>query len=222
VLPRQASEQFAAAAKAAFESVRVDYASIEDPAALALELEAVPLPAVALGDAETRRVLDFWALAPCSPMRMSPDVAGFVETSCAFTTAHLHEGTAAAAEFSGLARTSRDSQWADIERRMEALAGIVGGTLEITDRFAGWLPQPTSTLAKIAQEAHQSIFGRPSTVYTIHAGLECGIIMKKVPNLEAISIGPKIENPHTVQERVNIKTVETYYAWLTHIIRLLN
>lgn len=44
--------------------------------------------------------------------------------------------------------------------------------------------------------------------YAIHAGLECGIIGAKLEGLECCSIGPNIDNPHSTDERCEIKSVE--------------
>jgi len=42
----------------------------------------------------------------------------------------------------------------------------------------------------------------------IHAGLECGVLLKKVDNFkEACSIGPNIKNPHTKDERCEINSI---------------
>lgn len=43
---------------------------------------------------------------------------------------------------------------------------------------------------------------------SIHAGLECGVLKAKQPNLECASIGPNIHYPHSVNEKCEIKSVE--------------
>lgn len=222
-VPANRADDVRAALLAGFENAKHDYASIEDPRALTITVADVTAqsPNTSAMDARASgKVLSFWALAPSSPLRMSPDVAGMVETSCAFTIAKVPQ--AGQCEFAALARTSRESSWNDLECMAHALGDIVDGTVEVSGRFPGWLPEPASRIAKAAEAAHLEALGKPCVVYAVHAGLECGMISQKVCGMEAISIGPKVEFPHTCNERCNIETVTTYYDWVLKIIEHLS
>ena len=48
-------------------------------------------------------------------------------------------------------------------------------------------------------------------VGAIHAGLECGIILEKVPGMDAVSYGPTIKGAHSPDERVEIATVAPFW-----------
>ena len=52
----------------------------------------------------------------------------------------------------------------------------------------------------------------------MHAGLECGILGEKLPGMDMVSIGPRIESPHSPQERVEIPTVGRFYRLLTTLL----
>lgn len=231
-VPRANEASFVEALKKGFENFRADYRSVESPDALTMAVEALgageagssDAPFYALDARMSSKVLSFWALAPSSPIRMSPDVQGLVETSCAFTIAKVPRGGAAGTEceFDALARTSRETSWDDLECMARALGDVVEGDVVISGRFPGWLPEPASRIAKEAERAHMEALGKPCVVYAVHAGLECGLISQKVPGMEAISIGPKVEFPHTVNERCNIETVTTYYDWVMKIIEHLS
>jgi len=52
----------------------------------------------------------------------------------------------------------------------------------------------------------------------IHAGLECGVLSEKYPNIQFASIGPTIKYPHSTREMVNLKSVEDTYAALCRIV----
>lgn len=219
VLAADKVAEFKKEAAALFEVYREDYAEIEESKQMALEVcDGVELPATSLTAADSADVMRFWILAPCQPLRMSPSIQGFVESSCAWCLARVDEK---GLEFNGLARTSRESSWNMLETNAAALAAIVHGKLELTEKFPGWLPNPHSTLAKVSVTAHEHVAHKPPVVYSVHAGLECGIIMSSVPGLEAISIGPLVQAAHTTQERVNVATVDQYYEWVCEIIRLL-
>jgi dipeptidase D len=53
----------------------------------------------------------------------------------------------------------------------------------------------------------------------IHAGLECGIILEKMPGVDAISIGPDITKVHTIEEKVSISSAVRVYQFLEKIIQ---
>lgn len=221
-VPVSNKDAFVDALGKGFENFKNDYKAVESADTLTIAIDIVSDPNnVSAMDARTSsKVLSFWALAPSSPIRMSPDVQGMVETSCAFTIAKIQQG--GECEFDALARTSRETSWDDLECMARGLADVVDGEVEISGRFPGWLPEPASRIAKEAEAAHVEALGKPCTVYAVHAGLECGLISQKVPGMEAISIGPKVEFPHTVNERCNIETVTTYYEWVVKIIEHLS
>jgi len=219
VMPRDKLAEFRKAITDLFEVYRQDYSEIENAKQMKLEIEDVSeLPATSLSVVDSSKVMHFWILAPCEPLRMSPSIKGFVESSCAWTISRLDEK---GLDFKGLARTSRETSWNMLESNAAALAAIVDGKLELSGKFPGWLPCPNSTLAKLSVTARTNVSKVPPIVYSIHAGLECGIIMESIPGLEAVSIGPLVESPHTVDERVSLSSVELYFNWVCEIIRLL-
>ncbi|MCK4247317.1 MAG: hypothetical protein KAX04_02115, partial [Methanomicrobia archaeon] len=52
----------------------------------------------------------------------------------------------------------------------------------------------------------------------IHAGLECGLLLRLDPELQVVSIGPEIKDVHTPNELVYIKSVETVWNVVRKII----
>jgi dipeptidase D len=53
----------------------------------------------------------------------------------------------------------------------------------------------------------------------IHAGLECGLIGEKYPDLDMISYGPDIKGAHSPDERIHIKSVEKFWHWTLDILK---
>jgi len=220
VLPREKLEQYRKSLVDLFEVYRDDYSEIEESEKMKIVIEEESaLPATSLSVKDSNNVFNFWILAPCMPLRMSPSIKGFVETSCAWSICRI--GEEEGLEFKGLARTSRESSWNMLESNAKALAAIVNGEIELSGKFPGWLPEPNSTLAKVSVTAHEHVAKKPPVVYSVHAGLECGIIMDSVHGLEAISIGPLVQSPHSTAERVGINTVQVYFDWVCEILRLL-
>jgi dipeptidase D len=72
-----------------------------------------------------------------------------------------------------------------------------------------------SELLEVVKKVHTQEIGSEPEVKAIHAGLECGIIGKKIPGMDMISFGPVIEAPHSPDERVHIDSVGRFYRLLT-------
>jgi dipeptidase D len=85
-----------------------------------------------------------------------------------------------------------------------------------------WEPKKRSILEDTVVKAYSDISngGKP-TVQVEHGGLESAIFTQTKPDLEQVSIGPTIEDPHSVQERVKINTVLPFYNWLSKILEFL-
>ncbi len=59
--------------------------------------------------------------------------------------------------------------------------------------LSGLKPELHSQLLKTAVEQYKKLFKRDPKVHAVHAGLECGLLIEKMPGLSAISIGPTIK-----------------------------
>ncbi len=58
-----------------------------------------------------------------------------------------------------------------------------------------------------------------SNFKAIHAGLECAALKKHFPDASFASVGPNIENPHSLNERVEIESVKKTYEAIFEILR---
>ena len=67
-------------------------------------------------------------------------------------------------------------------------------------------------------DSYEKLYGTKPSVTAIHAGLECGIIGGKYPNLDMISFGPTICYPHSPDEKVEIASVAKFYDFLLHTL----
>ena len=56
---------------------------------------------------------------------------------------------------------------------------------------------------------------------TIHAGLECGILSDKAPQLACISVGPDIYDIHTPRETLSLPSVQRTWDFLCALLKEL-
>jgi dipeptidase D len=113
-----------------------------------------------------------------------------------------------------LQRAALDGVLAHLERQ----AGMCHARFKGWHRYPGWEPRRDSALLATAGRVYESLFGSPPRVAVIHGGLECGIIGSKVPGIEMISFGPRIEEAHTPEERVFVRSVAKFWRLLTALL----
>jgi len=109
---------------------------------------------------------------------------------------------------------------------MEALSALMEETASeckrfgfetlVKDKYPAWKPE-TNAFTTLVGKHVEGVFGSSRTM-AIHAGLECGVLSEKYPDIQFASIGPTIKYPHSTREMVNLKSVEDTYAALCRIV----
>ena len=86
-------------------------------------------------------------------------------------------------------------------------------------KYPSWKPEVNSFTSTV-NDAMKEVFSK-SSYEAIHAGLECGVLLERYPNIKFASIGPTIENPHSTRERVNLESVKKTFEVVEKIIKAL-
>lgn len=149
---------------------------------------------------------------------MSLAVPGLVETSSNLASVHK-EGEKVI--ITSHQRSSVDSKREEITDRITALYENIGCVVVTNDPSIGWAPNPDSKLLKTAVESFKDLFGHEPKVEALHAGLECGIFLAKMPGMDMISFGPTLKDIHSPNEKANIPSVEQYWKFLTDLLKRL-
>ena len=150
---------------------------------------------------------------------MSLAVPGLVETSS--NLASVHKEGADKVVVTSHQRSSVDSKREEITDRITALYENIGCVVTTNDPSVGWAPNPDSKLLKTAEESFKDLFGYEPKVEALHAGLECGIFLEKMPGMDMISFGPTLKDIHSPNEKAYIPSVEEYWKFLTDLLRRL-
>jgi dipeptidase D len=79
-------------------------------------------------------------------------------------------------------------------------------------------PQIKIKIAKLTKDCLSIKVPKDSTANIIHAGLETAYAVQKVPEMDCISIGPTITNPHSGEESICVDTVPVFYDIVKTII----
>ena len=89
---------------------------------------------------------------------------------------------------------------------------------EFAGGYPSWEKKENSILQKYANKVYKDLTGKEFENIIIHAGLECGAIYEKYPNLELISFGPDIRGAHTPKENISISSTERVYDFTLKLI----
>lgn len=162
-----------------------------------------------------RRLLQLIAVLPHGVIRLDPNNPALVETS---------NNVAILAQSSGLVtvtamfRSSVESQMDCAQECITSAAELAGGRFEILNRYPAWEPRLDTDLLASARAAYQKLFGRVPTVKTVHAGLECAVFSRMLPDAQIISFGPTMKGVHTPDEYVDIPSVGKFWNFLQEVI----
>jgi dipeptidase D len=118
--------------------------------------------------------------------------------------------------------TLQRSPSASAKRKLAAMVGgvfeLIGGKVEYTGEYPGWLPNLSSEMLRVVEDSYAKLFGHKIKVAATHGGLECGLILDKFPDMDAVSIGATIRDPHSANERVSINSVAKVWQLLKDIL----
>ena len=84
--------------------------------------------------------------------------------------------------------------------------------------YPGWQPNLDSQILKITKTAYEKLFDTEPVVRAIHAGLECGLFLKKFPELDMISFGPPLRGVHAPGEKLELASVDKFRKLLIEVV----
>jgi dipeptidase D len=157
---------------------------------------------------------------PFGPMKMRSEKDKLVETSCnpAQLLCEETEGDHLKVELRVSTRSLVKDELSRGRVRAQTVGDEVNAGVRVTQGYPPWPPLDHSRLLEICQNVHAKEFGKPAHLATIHAGLECGLFAEKVPEMEMVSMGPRIEGAHTPEERVYVQSVERFWNYFVHLL----
>jgi len=165
---------------------------------------------------DTTNVIQLLLALPNGVDRMSPEMAGLVETSNNLATIGVKDNMLCILSSQ---RSSKKSTLDAISSKIGAVAALAGATIETEQEYPAWPPEMSSPLLARCREVYQEVFNTESVVEVIHAGLECAIIGSKFEGVDMISFGPDLENPHSPDERLNIPSIEKVWNFTTALLK---
>ncbi len=164
----------------------------------------------------TAAVLFVLTTAPTGVQVMSADIPDLVQTSLNFGVLSLQDDTLHTT-FS--VRSSVETQKHMLRERLTSLFTVIGGSVTVGNEYPGWAYRKDSPLRDTVVEAYRTLYKQEPQVVAIHAGLECGLFSDKLPGLDCVSIGPNMQDIHTVNERLSISSSARTYQLVLEILK---
>ena len=192
-----------------------EYASADSDICITLTKEENVKTEV-LAQASSDKVVCLLTCMPNGIQKMSMDIDGLVQTSLNMGIVETKDDHV---RISFCVRSSVDSEREMLNRRIGSLIKQFGGTVEVEGEYPGWEYKKDSRLRDLMIEVFKEQYGKEPTVEAIHAGLECGMFAGKIPGLDCVSIGPNLDQIHTVRENMSISSVQRVYAFVLELLK---
>ena len=165
--------------------------------------------------ASVKQALECLCTLPNGVIAMSRELEGLVQTSLNLGVVTLEEDEM---RLSYAVRSSVDADKEKLCRQMTEIAAQWGAKAEVRNAYPGWAYRKDSPLRDIVTEIYEKMYGRKPICEAIHAGLECGILVAKIPGLDCVSIGPDMADVHTPQENLDIASVQRMWEYLLNVL----
>lgn len=170
-------------------------------------------------DKESSRRLIFTIFQiPNGLQKMSPEIPGLVQTSlnmgtCVTTDDHL--------ELKFLVRSNTQSGKQLLVSRLTSFTEYMGGRIVLMNDYPAWEYRVKSELRETMVRSFKEVYGKAPHITAIHAGLECGILSGKMPDVDMISFGPTLKNVHTPHEIMDVQSVSRSFDYLKTVLKNL-
>ena len=224
VIPRAAQAQIAIKAcdsdklksqiNSQFQQLKAQLDAIEQSASLSLELIANSAPA--LNHSDSQNLLKQLRQLPNGVHSHQQIEADLNVVSCSNNIGliSLDQGQLA---INLLFRYMQDSDKSSIDEYCQNINQSIFNCRAI-GHYPNWPISADSQLKQQLEDSYQHSFNACLSWKTIHAGLECGLLVAKIPDLDIISFGPSIENAHSPGERVNLASVAQFWQLLNSLL----
>lgn len=207
-------ESFLSGIQEGIDDIKNEYRNLEPKLEISITETALPARIMESG-VQGKLVRSLYA-AHNGVFRMSPEIAGLVETSNNIAKVQVGEGNI---EIKCLTRSSVESSKMDLAAGLRSAFELGGLDVQLTGAYPGWAPDPNSQIVKLLDELYQKLNNEKAEVAACHAGLECGIIGTNYPKMEMVSFGPTIRGAHSPDEKASISSAQKYWEFVLEILK---
>lgn len=129
-------------------------------------------------------------------------------------------GTGSSVNLDFHTRSFIDSEMRRIAGEIEKIYHLVGAKVEKVMESPSWVESDT-TLLNLTTEVFQDVLGFSPKPVSMHFVLEAGFFVNKFPGIHIVSIGPRILEPHSTNERVDLNTCDDIWRVTLELLKRL-
>lgn len=164
----------------------------------------------------SRRTLAALRALPSGVIEMNHKIAGMPETSANLGVVKTDDDGIRATVSS---RSAVDSKLSTVLGTLEAIASLSRADVSHRSRYPGWKFTDGTSLQKVYLDTYRKLTGKEARLIGIHAGLECGLMAEKCPDMDMISIGPDLRDIHSPDERLSLSSLERTYCLVSEMLK---
>ena len=155
------------------------------------------------------------SLLPCGVMGWIDEDAGMVESSAniGIVTTDEHGFNITVSS-----RSNDEAKLDNLEYILDNFAVLYGCELTHKNRYPGWKNAQGSPVEYLYKNTYRELFGEYPRICAIHAGLECGLVKKAIPDMDILSIGPTMFDIHTTRERMSLSSCDRFWVTLARML----
>ena len=151
-------------------------------------------------------------------VKMSDSMPGTVETSnnigrISTTEDHIFVSTHT--------RSFIDDDMATLSKQIADTFMKQGATSEVVMSAPAWQENQQSSFLRLVSNTFQDVLGWRPRMVAMHFVLEAGFFVQHYPGIQIASIGPRIVEPHSTSERVELSTIEDIWKVLLELLKRL-
>ena len=117
-------------------------------------------------------------------------------------------------------RSFVDSEMQRIASEIEKIYHLSGATVTKVMESPAWTESDT-TLLQLTNSVFHDVLGFEPRAVSMHFVLEAGYLVNIFPGLHIVSIGPRILEPHSIHERVDLNTCDDIWRVTLELLKRL-
>ena len=194
--------------------VKKEYAKTEPH--LNINISAIDKPKAVMSRKTQKKLLNALLACPHGVVSWSKEIDNLVETSTNLAAVKFIEKNNI--QITTSQRSSVESAKETIANTIESIFELAGAKVIHSGGYPGWSPNMKSEILNITRDSYLHLFGKEPEVKAIHAGLECGLFLKKYPGLDMISFGPTIKRAHSPDEKLHVFSTGKFWELLIDVL----
>ena len=104
----------------------------------------------------------------------------------------------------------------------KTFTAVGGATSEVVMSAPAWQEVQQSPFLQLVSNTFQDVLGWQPRMVAMHFVLEAGFFVQHYPGIQIASIGPRIVEPHSTSERVELRTIYDIWEVLLELLRRLS